>query len=81
MVPSGAVTTGLKLSTMLAWPGRSLRSASVSAGFSAWNKEPELYWMMSPASPVARRVLTMLSPSDPPGRFSISKVTSGFAAV
>ena len=56
-------------------------STIVSAGFSACRSEPELYQKMSSISPVARRVLTMLSPSVPPGRVSMLIVTFGWSAV
>ena len=51
---------------MLAMNGSFERSTSVSAGCKAWSSEPELYQKISFMSPVARRVLTMLSPSVPP---------------
>ena len=66
---------------MLAMNGSPERSTSVSVGFSAWSSEPELYQKMSVISPVARRVLTMLSPSVPPGRVSMAMVTFGCRAV
>ena len=53
----------------------------VSLGFRAWSSEPELYQKTSFISPVARRVLTMLSPSPPWGRVSSSIVMLGFSAV
>ena len=66
---------------MFAMNGSPDRSTSVSVGFSAWSSEPELYQKMSVISPVARRVLTRLSPSVPPGCVSISMVTFGCSAV
>ena len=74
-------TVGRYDSAMLAMNGSPDMSTSVSVGFSAWSSEPELYQKMSVISPVARRVLTMLSPSVPPGRVSTSIVTLGCFAV
>lgn len=51
----------------------------VCAGLSAWSSEPELYQNTSDMSPVDRRVLTMLSPSLPPGRVSVSILIVGLA--
>ena len=66
---------------MFAMNGSPERSTSDSVGFSACSSEPELYQKMSVISPVESRVLTMLSPSVPPGRVSISNVTFGCSAV
>ena len=49
-------------------------------GLRAWNSEPELYRKTSVISPVESRVLTMLSPSAPPGRVCTWTVMSGFLA-
>ncbi len=51
------------------------------SGAIAWNSDPELYPNTSVMSPVDSRVLTMLSPSVPPGRVSTLMVMSGFLAV
>src|SRR3954451_25444222 len=50
-------------------------------GLIAWNSDPELYSNTSLMSPVDNRVLTRLSPSEPPGRVSTFTVMFGFAAV
>src|SRR4029450_11161272 len=49
-------------------------------GLRAWNSDPELYRKTSVISPVESRVLTMLSPSAPPGRCCTWTVMSGFLA-
>ena len=74
-------TVGRNDSTTLAMNGSFERSTSVSAGCKAWSSEPELYQKISVMSPVARRVLTMLSPSVPPGRLSTLMVTLGCSAM
>src|SRR6478609_8159253 len=51
------------------------------AGSSAAISEPELYWNTSVMSPVASRVLTMLSPSVPWARVSSFTVTPVFLAL
>jgi len=61
--------------------GSADRSTSVRSGLIARRSEPVLYMKMSFITPVARRVLTRLSPSLPPGRVSISMAMSGFAAM
>ena len=66
---------------MLAMYGSPVRSTSVCDGLSACRSEPELYQKMSVMSPVASLVLTMLSPSVPPGRLWTLMVTFGFFAV
>ena len=78
---SPAETVGRYDSSMLAIQGSPETSTSDSAGLSACSSEPELYQKMSVISPVESRVLTMLSPSVPPSRVSISKVTFGCRAV
>ena len=60
-------------------PGSPVRSTSVFSGLSAWRREPELYQNTSDMSPVDSLVLTMLSPSEPPGRVSVLTVMSGLA--
>ena len=74
-------TVVMKVGSMFGMNGSPEMSTIVSAGFSACRREPELYQKMSSMSPVARRVLMMLSPSVPPGRVSIVNVTFGWSAV
>src|SRR3954453_15785394 len=60
-----------------AWSFNATRFCS---GLSAGRSEPELLVNMSFIFPVARRVLTMLSPSPPCGRVSTLIVMLGFLA-
>src|SRR4029453_1085911 len=64
------------------WPAQASPVIGVRfcLGFRAWNREPELYRKTSVISPVDSRVLTMLSPSLPPGRVCTWTVMSGFLA-
>src|SRR4029450_13310890 len=60
--------------------GAQVRGTRFCCGLRAWNSDPELYRKTSVISPVESRVLTMLSPSLPPGRVCTWTVMSGFLA-
>src|SRR5262245_5343352 len=63
------------------WYDWSSKATRFCSGLSAWNREPELYAKTFAMSPVANRVLTMLSPSPPCGRVSTFTLMPEFLAL